>query len=320
MRIYCLLLTACFSLCLSCGQVGEPLPPLLKIPARVEGFEARQFEDKALLRWSPVRLTTEGAALQDLDRMVIYAVEIARDAQPAAPEALAPYFKVVAEAGPDDSEAEVAVSDRYGQRTAFAVQAVTTKGKFSPWSALQVLELTEPPAAPTNLRAEARENGVALVWSEADRATGYSVERAVEEGAFAEVGQSGDAQLLDESARFDVAYRYRVRGRADAATGAVPGPPSLVVSITPQDVFPPAAPQGVRVIRTPQSVELSWSASPERDLAGYRVERGGISLQEELLTAPAFSDADAPGGKLEYRIFAVDQEGNTSDAAVVAVE
>ncbi len=320
MRIYCLLLAACCSLYLSCGQVGEPLPPLLNIPARVESVEAQQFEDKALLRWSPVLLTTEGSTLKNLDRIVVYGVEIARDTPPAAPEALAPYFKVVAEAGPDDTEVGIPVSDRFGQRTAFAVQAASSKGKLSPWSALAVLDLVAPPEPPTNLQAEPRENGVALTWSHADRATGYVVERVVDDEDFAAVGEAGEAQWVDESAQFDVSYRYRVRGRADATTGAVPGPPSVAVAITPQDVFPPSPPQGLRVIRTPQSVELSWSASPEGDLAGYRVERGGSALNQELLTAPAFSDREAPAGKLTYQIVAVDREGNSSEPSLVEVE
>lgn len=317
--LYCSLLAACCPLLLGCGQVGEPLPPLLKIPARVDGFEARQFEDRVLVRWNPPLLTTEGAALENLDRVVVYAVEIARDNPPASPEALAPYFKVVAEAEGETTEVDLPASDRFGQRTAFAVQAATTKGKLSPWSEVAVLDLKQPPASPTDLRAEAFENGVRLAWAAVEGAAGYVVERAAADGEFEPVAEPSVPQVDDATAEFDVDYRYRVRARADSATGAVPGPASEAVSITPQDSFAPAAPTGLRAIRTPQSVELSWAASSEADLAGYRVELAGAALHEGLLTTPAFSHSGAPASAA-YSIIAVDDDGNASEASSIEVE
>ncbi len=318
--LYCLLLTATCSLFPSCGQVGEPLPPMLKIPARVEGLQARQFEDRALIGWAPVVLTTEGAALEDLDRVALYAVEIARDAPPASAEALAPYFQVLAAVEGDKNEIEIPVHDRFGQRTALAAQAFSTKGKASPWSEVLVLDLTAPPAAPSGLRAEPAPHGVALSWDAVDGAAGYLVERASGDGEFQPAGESEQPELADASAQFETEYVYRVRGRAAAETGAVPGPPSEAVAITPTDIFPPAAPVGLRAIRTPESIELSWSASQESDLAGYRVERDGEPLHEGILTAPAFSESPAPAGPGRYEVVAVDRKGNASNAGVLTVE
>lgn len=312
-------LAVCCLALLSCGQVGEPLPPLLKIPARVEGFEARQFEDRVLFRWNPPLLTTEGAALEDLDRVIIYAVEIARDTPPATPEALAPYFRVVAESVDDSSIAAAPVSDRFGQLTGFAIQAVTEKGKRSPWSALEVLDLTRPPAPPQGLRAAARDFGVRLEWDPADGATAYVVERAEEDASLAPIGETAETAYDDRSAAFGTAYRYRLRARADSPTGPAPGAASEAIEITPSDVFPPAAPTGLRAIRTPQSVELSWEVSPESDLAGYRVELNGAALHEGLLAAPTFSHAGAPA-PAAYSIVAVDDNGNAGQPGVIEVE
>ena len=317
--IYCSLLTVYCSLAFSCGQVGEPLPPLLKIPARVEGFQATQFEDRVIARWAPPRLTTEGVALQNLDRVVVYAVEVARDAPPAAPEALAPHFRVVAEADGETAEIEIPVSDRFGQRTGFAVQAVTTKGKMSPWSELAVLELKRPPAAPIELRAEAAEDGVRLAWMPVEGAAGYAVERSTEDGDFEPVSEPSSPELADR-VEFDAEYRYRVRTRVDSPTGAVSGEASAPVVITPKDVFPPAAPTELRAVRTPQSVELSWAESPAADLEGYRVELAGEPLHEGLLTAPAFSHAEPAVGATKYDVIAVDGNGNASAPGVIEVD
>jgi fibronectin type 3 domain-containing protein len=246
-------------------------------------------------------------------------MEIARDAPPAAPEALAPHFRVVAEADGETAEVEIPVSDRFGQRTAFAVQAVTTKGKMSPWSELAVLDLVRPPGTPTELRADAAENGVKLAWTPVEGAAGYLVERASAEGGFESVAEAPGAEVTD-NVPFDAEYRYRVRARADSPTGAVSGAVSETVSITPKDTFPPPAPTELRAVRTPQSVELSWASSPALDLEGYRVELAGTPLHQGLLTAPAFSHAEPPAGATSYQVIAVDRNGNASAPGVIEVE
>ncbi|MBI1358329.1 MAG: hypothetical protein GC160_28675 [Acidobacteria bacterium] len=304
----------------SCGQVGAPLPPLLNIPARAENVRAQQVEDRVVVRWTAPLLTTEGAALKNLSRFIVYAVEIAKDGPPAAPEALAPHFKTVGDVPATGESLEVPAVGRYGQRTAFAVRAITTKGKMSLWSNLAVLDLTAPPEAPAGLAATATADGVALEWTAAQGATaGYLIERSTGSAATQVVGNAAGPAYVDSSARFGTAYEYRVRGRAESPSGSVPGPSSESVAITPRDEFPPRPPQGLRGVRAPQSVELAWSSSSEPDLAGYTVERDGRKLHEGLLTAPAFSDAGAPA-PAAYEVRAVDQNGNRSEAASITVE
>ena len=55
---------------------------------------------------------------------------------------------------------------------------------------------------------------------------------------------------------------------------------SNLLQVTPKDIFPPAAPQGLQVMyvpadgETPAHIELSWSINGEPDLSGYNVYRG----------------------------------------------
>jgi len=67
------------------------------------------------------------------------------------------------------------------------------------------------------------------------------------------------------------------------------------------------------------AVDLSWSISPETDVAGYRVYRSesegarGDTLSE-LLPTPAYRDASVqPGRRYWYSVTAVDRSGNESD-------
>jgi fibronectin type 3 domain-containing protein len=107
---------------------------------------------------------------------------------------------------------------------------------------------------------------------------------------------------------------------------------SRPVTVTPQDTFPPAAPQGLVAALLPGSapatvlVDLSWSINLETDLAGYRVYRSeqegtrGQLLTPELLPTPADRDTSVqPGHRYWYTVTAVDRAGNESapGAAVV---
>jgi hypothetical protein len=90
------------------------------------------------------------------------------------------------------------------------------------------------------------------------------------------------------------------------------------VCVDIKDVAPPAAPAGVATLAGAEAVEVSWSPSPESDLAGYRVYRapeGGAP--ERLAELPAgqttWRDASPGRGGLHvYTITAFDRSGNES--------
>ena len=92
-----------------------------------------------------------------------------------------------------------------------------------------------------------------------------------------------------------------------------------------QDLTPPAAPTGLRAVLDTIAVHLTWTASSERDLAGYDVYRGNstsgpfIKLNATLLTAPAYDDPTAPlGSESFYRVTAVDIHTNESSPAATS--
>jgi fibronectin type 3 domain-containing protein len=96
------------------------------------------------------------------------------------------------------------------------------------------------------------------------------------------------------------------------------------VVLTPKDIFPPSAPQGVVAAALPATtlkllVDLSWSINVETDVAGYRVyrsekqgERGSL-ITNELLLTPAYQDLTVANGQhYWYTVTAVDRAGNES--------
>jgi len=134
----------------------------------------------------------------------------------------------------------------------------------------------------------------------------------------------------DTQFEFGASYVYSVRSVEEFAGGAtIESGDSNLAEVSPRDTFPPAAPQGLVVVlvprqgETPARLELSWSISPETDIAGYNVYRSeqegarGVPVSEtaaqKLLPTPAYSDMNVePGHRYFYSVSAVDRAGNES--------
>jgi hypothetical protein len=96
------------------------------------------------------------------------------------------------------------------------------------------------------------------------------------------------------------------------------------VCLEVRDVEAPAAPTGVTALAQDGAVEVSWSPSSERDLAGYRVYRappGGAPERVAEVGAgeSTYRDTAAPAGETRvYTVTAVDAAGNESPPSAPA--
>ena len=80
---------------------------------------------------------------------------------------------------------------------------------------------------------------------------------------------------------------YDVRAVAtDDAGLADPAPAS--VGVTLGDTTPPATPADLAALVDGASVQVSWTANGEGDLAGYHVDRDGARLTGAALATPDF--------------------------------
>jgi hypothetical protein len=133
---------------------------------------------------------------------------------------------------------------------------------------------------------------------------------------------------IDTQAQFDHTYAYSVRSVVQYPNGALESADSNSVVVTPKDVFPPAAPQGLVAVFVPKQgdvlahLDLSWAINAETDIAGYNVYRSeqdgvpGTRLNVELLRTPAFRDTSTIAGRrYSYSVTAVDRAGNESPAS-----
>ena len=123
-------------------------------------------------------------------------------------------------------------------------------------------------------------------------------------------------------------------------TRVIPDGTSVVVTLEATDTFSntsqtsvsvvvdnlaPAAPEGLVASVSGDDVQLSWDANSEGDLLGYLVYRNGEpvnwsgtlpdDLRQLALPDTDYMDGEVPDGQHEYRVFAIDEAGNVSEAS-----
>ena len=313
----------------ACGSIGNPLPPMAHIPEPVSDLAARQVVDEVVAAWSWPLLTTEGSAARRLSRFTLRTVEVGAGITALPAEGIDEHGREIAviEAG---SLADKSPGDRFelrfpladwklGSTVILAVTAANRAGRSAGYSNQVRLHPVEPPDAAALAQPEVTAQGAALTWAASAGADSYVVERRVEgETDFRPVARVEQPRFLDRAAAWGLRHEYRVRPFAATPAGEAEGRLSATAAVTPVDIFPPAAPQGLRAVSAGASVELSWSLNREPDLAGYRVLRDGKAISE-VVERPAFSDKmPAPGRQHEYAVTAVDNAGNESAPSAAA--
>jgi hypothetical protein len=327
-----------------CGVPGEPLPPLLEIPAAVRDLKAEQVGAAVNLSWSPIKLTTEGTGVRELDRIELYAAFLPVGVPLGDFAAQSQIVQTFRETDTGSLSARTGYTlslsaAQRGQQAYFALRAVNRRGKDAGLSNIAAIQIVDLPEPPSGLSAVVTEQAIGLNWKEAERSVfggpapkpdGYEIFRA-------EVGAPPQAQLIgtsqspsyeDRAFSFGSRYVYTVRAFVRRGDSKGVTPFSAAAEVAAIDIFPPAAPQNLRAIAVPGAVELAWSPNGEADLAGYNIYRGDgealVRLNPELVTLPLYRDTTVkPGAAYHYQVTAVDQSGNegpSSAAAAAAAE
>jgi len=331
-----------------CGTPGEPRPPRPTVPTAVADLAARQVGAHVVLTFTlPVR-STENEILAAPPDLEIYRGFSPRGAAASEPKRLtltipSALVETYAGEGRVRYEDPVKPEDLAAHRNDQWVYVVRTRvpagrgpQRSSEASNIVAARVLPAPAAPAELAATITETGIELHWQAVRDAISYRMFRAdaetgaagAAEGKFLPpvlLGATPATTYRDAQAEFGKRYLYSVRAVAQFDAESVESEPSVPADVQPRDIFPPAAPLNVVAIAVPASadapaaLELSWSFSPETDVAGYHVYRSeqlGTTAQRitrDLLFAPSFRDTSvAPGRRYTYWITAVDRQGNES--------
>jgi len=304
----------------SCGYVGEPLPPALMIPVAVENLAAVERGDSILITATLPELTREGLVLERLGE-----VELRIGATPEPwdePAWLAGTTDVETPPDPEPGplRVETPAARWAGEEVVIAVRVSSTRGRWSDWSNLVALTVTEPLPEPRNIAAVAVGDGIRITWESPDERSGfrYRIYRVPEDSpALFLLGETGQSEWTDAGTQYGETYEYQVQALLTAGDDVAESEPASPVRITPEDRFPPPVPQGLTAIAGLDTIELTWEPSVETGAVTYRLYRAADG--EELariaadLVAPSYSDAEVSSGILyRYTVSAVDALGNES--------
>ena len=255
--------------------------PDLRAPARPAGFTATAGDGEVVLRWTP---NTE----PDL----------------AGYRVLRGGVQVATVTGTTHTDT-VVVDDRTYEYTLVAVDRAGNGSEPATASATPTDRTA--PAAPTGVTAVRGDGRVSLSWAagpEADLA-GYVVLR---DGV--ELVRVPGTTYVDAGLPADAAHAYAVaavdtHGNTSAATPAVVE--------TPADRRAPGVPTGLTAVAGDGQVTLTWTASPEPDLAGYVLLRDGVEVATP--TGTTYTDTGLVNDRLYgYTLVAVDTSANASRA------
>ena len=237
-----------------------------------------------------------------------------------------------------------------GATYAYLVRTRLSKKRASPDSNVVTARVFPVPQPISSVKAQVTETAVNLTWPVPRQTSagnplfdiaGYRVYRGEMDSHAREpaskdlsahwisplalLGPSTTNSYSDARFEFGKTYVYMVRSVIPADGNEIESDNSAPVTVTPRDIFPPAAPQGLVAAVVPGAtpsafvVDLSWSINLETDLAGYRVYRSeqegarGQLITPDLLPVPAVRDGSvALGHRYWYTVTAVDRAGNES--------
>ena len=305
LRRFNFLLVAALIVCAGCGKVGDPLPPLVRIPDRISDLTAVQNQDKIVLSWTNPSKYIDGANATDLTE-----VRILRNGSPILSLPVTGAGKV--QSVPVDAREDV------GKTTIYTLEVATKRGKMSSVSNGVTMQVMDVPGIVANLSGEMDQGQIQIHWQppaqNASLAEIYLVRRQDWDAS----QTVRDLRFVDTEIEAGKTYQYVISAARDSIP-PVPGPPSAAVVIVAVDMTKPRPPTGLQPpVISETGASLRWDVNAETDIAGYRVYRsdnpntGFMQLTNDVLPTPSFRDPDYRPGSY-YAVSAEDGSGNVSD-------
>ena len=180
---------------------------------------------------------------------------------------------------------------------------------------MQITRQTAPAAGVKPQTAVLNPEGQAIGVGTANLDSGGMLDRAARESRLAET------PLVYTAQRSAVV-------NAGGHTLTIFGEPSTPVPVTWHPIFAPPAPTGLTAIGSvsPASIDLSWDAPDDDDLAGYSIYRAepgkaSVRLNQDPQPTPSFRDLTVrPGASYLYTVTAIDRHHNESQPSAAVTE
>jgi hypothetical protein len=344
----------------SCGKKGPLLPPLVRIPQKIEALTLCQRGESILLEWTNPSAYMDGSPLAGISEVEIWLLERATVPGQERPAVTREQFAKEARLAllitrqefvrhlksrdkdkpPLSLRAAVPIPREMVNRSVFffGLRVIDSRGKPSDFTDLVQWDPIAVPLPPAGLRTRLFEDRVEVSWEappgNIDQSApavhkGYNIYRA-------EAGQ--DPALLNttpvQAFLFEdrhivpgTTYLYFVRATVSEAVPYSESGDSESAKIEARDTFAPAQPARLQAVAAAGLITLLWDANGEIDLAGYRVWRRQEGKADFVLLTPqaiaenTYSDAEVEKNvRYEYAISALDRTGNESEKSEVVSE
>ena len=351
MAILCAPLLLC-----GCGNPGSPLPPSLMLPDLVTDLGAARTGDAVSLHWTMPRRTTDRIKLEGDQRASICRALQQQPCTPIGLLLLAPGqpadYTDILPPGLTNGQSrllryEVRLENhkkRYAgaSNPAFsaagaappAITAVAAKteaaGIAIHWQAPLV---TGPDAPEAKARLLARLHRDELPLAPAQKRTTAGVPQPLQQTLETPEPSAGPDRswgpggTLDPNPDLNRSYRYTVQLAEQLTLSGhaveIDGMAGHSAILTATDVFPPAVPTDLDAVPNTDAgtIDLSWTAGTDADLAGYIVYRRAAGFQSPPsrvsgaapITIPAWSDQNVRRGEhYAYSVSSIDTSHNES--------
>ncbi len=310
LRRFFFLLIVVLIVCAGCGKVGDPLPPRVRIPAKVSDLRAAQNQAQVILTWTNPSKYIDGATATDL-----WQVSILRNGV-LIPNLLIPIT------GPGKVQTvPVDAHDDVGKVSIYTVSVETHRGKMSISNGATITPV-EVPGIVAGIEGEMDQGQIRLHWQPPAQNPSLAEIYLVRRLGSDTPQTVTDPRFIDTEIETGKAYQYVITPARDR-NPPVEGPPSSPVLVVAVDRKKPEPPTGLQPpVVTATGAFIQWNPNTETDIAGYRVYRsdnpnaGFAPLFMDPQTANSFSDPNFRPN-FYYQVTAVDESGNESDPSAV---
>jgi predicted small lipoprotein YifL len=305
----------------SCGKKGAILPPVKKIPQKVEVFEIAQRGKKLILEWENPSAYTDGSSLSNIAEIEIWLVkqdrerhekesggerkvtlaEFERTAKLAASIKKERFPEYQTKKGGAPGKFlyfyELKGKDFTPNTLIFGLRVKDRKKRESAFSDLLSVEPKIVPLPPAGMRATVFKDRIEIAWnplvknidqSSPPHFNGYNIYK-FDEAGFAHRLNSRlikERKYSDRDFILGEAYRYFLRAVVSDSAPLSESDSSEVIEVLAKDTFAPAVPSGLVSIATEDFISISWDANLEKDLDGYRVWRKMEGEDEYISLTP----------------------------------
>jgi hypothetical protein len=349
-----------------CGTPGAPLPPSLKLPDPVTNLSAVRTGNQVALAWTMPRKNTDKLVIKGNVPVRVCRKEASASCQPVtasltfAPNAKATFTETLpaelASGAPRPLTYFVEVLSPHGRSAGLSNSAPVLAGESpAPVTGLSatlrkggVVLHWNPESAASSTTVIRLHRRLLTPRPQAESAAKSNSQQGllappkepVEQSLLVEPSAQPDRtpnRTIDKTIRFSQTYEYRAQRVAritiDGQALELAGPLSEPVRVEAIDTFPPSVPTGLAAVATAAdssagpSIDLSWQAVAEADLAGYAVyRREGDGAWTRIsppqpVVGPGFHDPHVePGHTYRYAVTAIDQLGHESARSEEAEE